>query len=367
MHKVFEGISRRDFLKYCGYVASMLGLSEVYVPEIAQALENAAKKPPVVWINGQTCTGCQISTLNSRKPTAADVILDTISIRFLGTVMAGAGDLAIKTLEDTIENEKGKYVLVVEGGIPTAENGRFCTVGEKDGKPITFVEWVKKAGKNAHAVIALGTCSSFGGIPAANPQTKVKPASEILKGTPVVNVSGCPPHPDWFIGTVVKLLLFGKEKVVAGLDNHGRPLEFYGKSVHDNCPRRHWFEAGQFVKDWNDPEKVHLCLFLKGCKGPHSFADCPERHWNDGINWCIGANAPCHGCVQPEFYKDFAPLYERMPDVSIPAIAGYEVSADKIGAILGIATVAGIGVHLVGQVMTGRLGTGGPREGGGEK
>jgi len=364
VHKVFKGISRRDFLKYCASVAAMLGLSEMYVPQIAQALEDAVGKTPVVWINGQSCTGCTISTINSREPTAADIILDTISIRFMETIMASAGDLAIKTLDDTIKEEKGKYVLVVEGGVPTAEKGRFCNVGEKDGKAISFVDWVKKAGKNAHAVVAIGTCSSFGGIPSANPETKVKPVSEILEGTPVVNISGCPPHPDWFVGALVKLLLFGKDKLVKDLDDHGRPLEFYGSTIHDNCPRRHWFEAGQFIKDWNDPEQAHLCLLLKGCKGPQTFADCPERHWNDGNNWCIGANAPCHGCVQPEFYKGFAPLYEKMPDVSIPGIAGFEVSADKIGAILGIATLAGIGVHFVGQVATGRLGKGGPKEGG---
>lgn len=366
VQKVFERISRRDFLKYCGSIAAVLGLSELYVPQIARALTDAAKKPPIIWIDGQACTGCTISVLNSREPTAGDVILDTISIRFMQTIMASAGDTAIKTLEDTIEKEKGKYVLVVEGGVPTAEDGRFCNVGEKDGKPITFANWVKKAGKNALVVIAIGTCSSFGGIPSANPQMQVRPVSEVLKGTPVVNVSGCPPHPDWFVGTVVKLLLFGAGKLIKDLDKHGRPLDFYGEMIHDNCPRRHWFEAGQFVRDWNDPEQAHFCLLLKGCKGPHTFADCPERHWNDGTNWCIGANAPCHGCVQPEFYKGFAPLYEKMPDVSIPAIAGYEVSADRIGAILGIVTLAGIGVHFVGQMATGRLGKGGPREGGGK-
>ena len=364
MHEALNGISRRDFLKYCGSIAAMLGLSELYVPQIANALEDAAKKPPVVWINGQACTGCLISLLNSRKPGAADVILDTISLRFQETVMASAGDLAIKTLDDTIAEQKGKYILLVEGGVPTAEDGRFCRVGEKDGKPVAFVDWVEKAGKNAMAVVAVGTCSAYGGIPAANPQTGVKPVSEILKGTPVVNVPGCPPHPDWIIGTLVELLVFGREKLVKNLDRHGRPLTFYSKTVHDNCPRRHWFEAGQFLTDWNDPEQAHLCLFLKGCKGPQSFADCPKRHWNEGINWCIGANAPCNGCVQPEFYKDFAPLYEKLPDVNVPAIAGYEVGADKIGAILGIVTLAGIGAHFVGQVATGRLGKGGPREGG---
>lgn len=364
MYKVVEKISRRDFLKYCGSIAAMLGLPELYVPQIARALEDAARKPPVVWLNGQSCTGCTISAINSRKPTAADIILDTVSIRFMETIMASAGDVAIKTLEDTIKEEKGKYILVIEGGVPTAKGGRFCNVGEKDGKPISFVSWVEKAGKNAMAVIAIGTCSSFGGIPAANPHTKVKPVSEILDGTPVVNISGCPPHPDWFVGTLVKLLLFGRDRLIKDLDRYGRPEEFYGQTIHDNCPRRHWFEAGQFLKDWNESNQSHLCLFLKGCKGPHTYADCPKRLWNDGTNWCIGANAPCHGCVQPEFYKGFAPLYERMPDVSIPAIAGYEVSADKIGAILGIVTLAGMGVHFAGQVATGRLGKGGPKEGG---
>lgn len=366
MTSLFGKLSRREFMKYCSALAAMLGLSEMYVPQIAGALEKAAAgKTPIIWLQGQGCSGCTVSLLNSREPTAAEIILDILSIRFHPTVMASAGELALSTIDETMEKANGNYVLVVEGAIPTKEDGKFCIIGEREGKEITMVDEVKRVAANALAVLAVGTCATYGGIPAANKvNTGASGVSEVLPDTPVVNIPGCPAHPDWMVGTIVKLLLFGKEEVVAGLDANGRPKEFYGTLIHDNCPRRHWFEAGKFVEDFNDPDQQELCLLLKGCKGPATYADCPLRKWNDAINFCIDNNHPCQGCVQPEFYAEFAPLYVKPEDVAIPGIAGYEVSADRIAAVLGIATAVGIGVHLVGQIATGRFGKGGPSEGG---
>ncbi|MDI6689869.1 MAG: hydrogenase small subunit [Actinomycetota bacterium] len=358
MESIFKGLSRRDFLKYCASIAAMLGLSEIYVPQIAAALEEAAKgKPPVIWMQGQSCAGCTVSFINSREPTPAELVLDILSVRFHPNIMAAAGDVALNAIETTMEEAKGKYVYIFEGALPTAEEGRFCEIGET-----SAVDWVKKVAKDAHAVIAIGACASFGGIPAANRETTGASSVQDILGTPVVKIPGCPAHPDWVIGTVVKLLLFGKDAVLDGLDKYGRPKEFYGTLIHDNCPRRHWFEAGKFVEDFNDPEQANYCLLLKGCKGPFTYADCPKRKWNSGTNFCIDANAPCQGCTQPEFYAKFSPLYEKLPEIGIPGIAGYEVSADTIAKVLGIVTAAGIGLHLVGQIATGRLGKGGPPE-----
>lgn len=362
MESILGKLSRRDFLKYCSGIAVALGLSQSYVPKIAKALEEAAAgKTPVIWLQGQNCTGCSISFLNSEEPTPGELILDILSVKFQPNVMAASGDLATGVIEETMKEKKGKYVFVVEGAIPTKDGGVYCEVGEKDGKGIVFKEWVEKVSKDALAVVAMGTCATYGGIPAAG-VTGAKSASEILGDTPVVNIAGCAPHPDWLVGTIVQLLLFGKDEVVEGLDEHGRPKAFYGTLIHDNCPRRNWFEAGKFLVDWNDPQQQDYCLLLKGCKGPVTHADCPKRGWNGGTSWCIKAGSPCIGCCEPAFYKDLTPIYEKMPDVSIPGIAGYTVTADGIGKVLGVATAVGIGAHLVGQIATGRLGKGGPRE-----
>lgn len=357
MGEKIAGLNRRDFLRFCAATAAILGLSESYIPQIAEALTAAAKKPPLIWLNSQSCTGCTISTLNSNYPTAAEIVLDVLSIRFMETVMAASGEQALKALDDTIASEKGKYYLVVEGSIPTKDN-RFCLVGEAEGKPIPMADWIKKAAAGAKGVVAVGACATHGGIPAAG-YTEAVGVGKFL-GQKVINLPGCPAHPDWVIGTIVNILTFGLDKTLAGLDDFGRPKVFYGQLVHDNCPRRHYFEAGRFVEDWNDPAQTEYCLFEKGCKGPLTYADCPKRGWNSNVNWCIKAGSPCLGCASPDFYGKLSPLYQRSADVKLPLVG--EATADTVGKWAGIAAAAGIGLHLVGQAATGRLGKGGRRE-----
>lgn len=357
MGEKIVGLSRREFLRFCAAVAAMLGLSENYVPQIARALTAASKKPPLIWLNGQSCTGCTISTLNSGHPSAAEIVLDVLSVRFLETVMAASGEQALKVLDETIEQAQGQYFLVVEGSVPAKDN-RFCLIGEADGQPIPFAEWVKKAAAGAKGVIAVGACAAHGGIPAAG----------FTEGTgiggyldqKVIKLPGCPPHPDWVVGTVVSLLTFGLKKTLAGLDGFGRPEVFYGQLIHDNCPRRHWFEAGMFIENWNDPAQTEYCLLKKGCKGPVTYADCPKRGWNSSVNWCIKAGAPCVGCASLDFYQKLSPLYQQSPDIKLPYAS--QATADQIGKWAGVAAAAGIGLHLIGQIATGRLGKSGRRK-----
>jgi hydrogenase small subunit len=173
------------------------------------------------------------------------------------------------------------------------------------------------------AVIALGTCAAFGGIPAAAPNpTGARPVKEFLdsKGIskPLVNIPGCPPHPDWFTGTVAGIILNGLP-TADDLDDLLRPKAFYGKLIHENCPRRAYFDEGKFAKNPGDEG----CLYGLGCKGPITYADCPLRRWNNGTNWVIGAGAPCNGCTQPEFPDGTAPFYEKLVDVELPTIGAY--------------------------------------------
>jgi hydrogenase small subunit len=273
---------------------------------------------PVLWIQGAGCSGCSVSVLNATSPTIKNVIIDEVvpgrhlSLKFHPTVMAGQGGEAVGAMIEVIEKHRGGYVLVVEGSVQTGAEGDFCRIGERSGKHVRFMDITAEAGKSALAVVALGTCASYGGLPAWSPNptraTGVADffAKEGIK-TPVVNVPGCPPHPDWFIGTVAHLLLHGLP-TAADVDDVGRPLLFYGKLIHETCPRRPYFDAGQFARKPGDDG----CLYELGCKGPITYADCPTRLWNNGVNWCVGAGAPCAGCVEPDFPHLTAPVYGKV-------------------------------------------------------
>lgn len=287
------------------------------------------KEVPLVWLAASACTGCSISLLNSASPTIKNILIDQIipgvhiNLRFHATIMAGAGEQVIKVLEDTVVEKKGEYVLVVDGAIPTATNAMYCVMGERDGKPVSMEIRLEELAKDALAILAVGTCASFGGIPAAAPNPSgCKSVREILEAKgitkPLINIPGCPPHPDWFVGTVASILLNGLPKA-EDLDDNLRPLAFYGKLIHENCPRRAYFDEGKFAKKPGDEG----CLYELGCKGPITYADCPLRQWNNGTNWVIGAGAPCNGCTQPEFPDLMSPFYEKLKDVELPVIGAY--------------------------------------------
>lgn len=316
-------ITRRDFMKVFGAGAAAVGLAGVLAscrvpPEggTAEAVlpvlqEVASGRPSVIWLQGSGCTGCSVSLLNTVHPDIAEVLTKIISLDAHPTVMAATGDLATAVFEDAVTNKAGEFILVVEGAIPTAENGLYGTFGENSHGPQTILDWTQKLGNSAMAVVAVGTCAAFGGIPAAEPNpTGAKSVSDVL-GKPVVNIPGCPPHPDWIVGTLAHVLLFG----VPELDEYGRPLLFYDKVIHYNCPRYWDFERQNYAQKLSDDG----CLVFLGCKGPIAHADCAQRHWNNGVNWCIGGHAPCIGCVQPEFPDDLSPLYAKLPDEKIPA------------------------------------------------
>ncbi len=313
MREILKGISRRDFIKHSASMAALLGLSELYVPQIAAALENAAKKPAVLWLNGSGCTGCTVSLINSEHPTPAEIVLGILSIRYMETVMAASGHVAEKQFEDTVH--EGGYVFVMEGAIPTAENGAYCMIGGK-----SVMEIAKEAAANSVYNVAVGSCACYGGIPAGDPNpTGCKGLKDVVGGT-VVNIPGCPAHPDWMVGTITHILLFGE---VPELDEHGRPKMFFGKVIHENCQRRTGYELGHWVKNFGEEEtEMDYCMGGKGCRGPVTHADCPSRLWNSGTNYCIAASAPCAGCVEPDFpdFKDadgkIISLYAPIPEVA---------------------------------------------------
>ncbi len=280
--------------------------------------QSSTEEFSVIWLQGAACTGCSVTILNSVSPSIKNVLIDEVipgkhvNLRFHPNVMAGSGDMVIKVLTDTRQQKKGRYILVVEGAVPMAQDGIYCIIGEEKGKAVSMVSRLESLASDALAVIAFGTCASFGGIPAAKPNpTQCFSVEEALKtariNTPVVNIPGCPPHPDWFVGTVASVLLFGLPKP-EDLDENKRPKAFFGALIHENCPRRSYYNEEKFAKKLSDPG----CLYELGCKGPVTYADCPTRLWNNGVNWCIGSGAPCMGCVEPGFPDLVSPLYEKM-------------------------------------------------------
>lgn len=304
------GLTRREFLRICGGGIAGISLSQMFIPEVVEALEKAAAgRPPVLWIQGAGCSGCSVSLLNTTHPTISEVLLKIIDLRFHPTIMAASGEMAIEALQETASKNKGKYVLAVEGGIPVGDGGRYCITGEKEGKEFSMVDWTTDLGKDAAAVLAVGTCATFGGIQAARPNpTGAVGVKELFNmkriKTPVVNVSGCPPHPDWIVGTIAHILLYGMPE----LDELNRPKVFYGELLHDHCPYRGFYDEEVFCKDFNDKEG---CRYKLGCKGPEVYCDAWKRGFNSGVNWCV-RNATCIGCVEPNFWDAFTPLYESL-------------------------------------------------------
>ena len=337
--------TRRDFLKIAGASLALLGLSQALTPKVVKALESTSGKPAVIWLEGQDCAGCTESFLNSQEPLAVSLLLDTISLRYHETAMAASGYHSEEALEATIA--EGGYILVIEGSIPLAEDGLYCTVGGK-----TFRDIVHDAAENAAAIICVGSCATYGGIPAAGPTDAV---GYLFRGTkkhhyydnvtgdkPVINLPTCPLHPERLVAVIVHYLTFG---TVPPLDDFNRPIAFYGTLQHENCERRGQFEAGRFLTDWGDPDQQGWCLYLKGCRGPWSYHDCWKRLWNNRTSYCIASNTPCVGCSEPEFYKNFSPLYKRQFDIELPGIG--RVSIDKVMATIAGVTAAGVGIDML--------------------
>ncbi|MBO8126654.1 MAG: hydrogenase small subunit [Firmicutes bacterium] len=345
--ELFREVSRRDFLKLCGGVAAALGLSEVSVPEVAEVLAASSKKPPVVWLEFGSCSGCSTSFLNADSPNAVDVLLNHLSVRYIEVIMAAQGAMTEEVLHETITNEAGEYIVVVEGVVPT-KDGYGMIAGRN------FYEVLEEVAANAKAVIALGSCSAFGGIPGAKPNPgEVKPVSELIGKEKVINIPGCPANPSWLLTTVVHVLMFGMPE----LDSYGRPKVIFGQCIHDNCERRASFDEGMYVEKYGDEEIGRdYCLVKVGCKGPNTFSNCPQVRWNSGKSWCVGVGAGCIGCVEPGWPDAFMPFHDRLPDIALPGYAGLRADADLVGTVLGAATAIGIGAHLVGAAAKGKLG-----------
>ncbi len=292
-------LNRREFLKIMGGTAAAFAFPSVMLQGCKKALEEASKRLPVIWIQGQSCSGCSISLLNKFDPDIASVITEYISLNFHQTVMAGTGDVAIRVLEDALEKKRKDFVLVVEGSIPT-KSEEYCTIGEVHGRRVGVREWVEKLGESAKLVVSVGTCSAFGGIPAALPMdgsgnpTGAISTAKLLKGKTVVNIPGCPPHPDWIVGSLLYVILKGQ---LPKLDSYNRPELYFGTTAHELCERLGSYKSGKFAKQWGDEG----CLYQLGCLGIDSGCDIPRRKWVGTFNSCTNCGGGCIGCTEDVF------------------------------------------------------------------
>ncbi|HTT18550.1 MAG TPA: hydrogenase small subunit [Candidatus Sulfotelmatobacter sp.] len=330
-----KGYDRRDFLRFCSFAAAIAGIEASAFSKVVHALETQPR-PPVVWLHFQECTCCSESFIRSSHPLVADVLLDSISLDYTETLQAGAGHQAEKSLQDTIKNYAGKYILLVEGSIPTNDGGIYCTIAGRTAEDI-----LQEAAKDAAAVIAWGSCASNGCIQSAKPNpTGATPVHKLI-GKPVINVPGCPPIADVMTGVVTHLLVLGSAPELDGL---GRPKEFYSRRVHDTCYRRAYYDAGLFVESFDDEKaRKGYCLYKMGCRGPVTYNACSVTKWNGATSYPIQSGHGCIGCSEAGFW-DNGPFYQHL--ASFPGF-GIESTADSVGTVVGIAAVGGIALHAI--------------------
>jgi hydrogenase small subunit len=336
-----RGISRREFVGFCGTVAATLALPRAAGAAIAQAVERGAK-PSLIWLEFQDCAGNTESFLRAGRPTAAEIFLDTLSVDYHETLMAAAGHQAEQALTDTVKGKKGQYIVIIEGAIPTGADGAYCTIGGR-----AALDIARDACAGAAATIAIGTCAAFGGLPAAapNPTGALSVADAVPGVKNLINLSACPANGENLTALILYYMTFHRWPP---LDALRRPLFAYGKSIHDNCERRAHFDAGQYVEEWGDlGHRTGYCLYKMGCKGPVAFQNCPNIHWNDGTNWPIGCGHPCIGCAEPDFWDRMTPFYSHLSGV--PGF-GLHSDVDKIGAAATVAVAAAFAGHGLIQI-----------------
>jgi hydrogenase small subunit len=324
-----RGISRRTFLKLCAVATSAMALPPAMIPRVAAALEKAVR-PSVIWLSFQECTGCTESLTRSHAPTLESLIFDSISLDYHHTLQAASGTAAEAARDEAMKEFNGKYLLIVDGSIPTKDDGVYSTIAGR-----TNIDMLKEAAAGAAAV---GTCASFGGIPYANPNpTGAVPVSELVTDKPIINVSGCPPIPVVITGVLAHYLTFGE---IPALDSLGRPLAFFGESIHDRCYRRPFYDQGKFAKSFDDEgARNGWCLFELGCKGPTTHNACATKKWNGGLSFPIESGHPCLGCSEPNFW-DGGGFYKALSTTTRPLSdwAGAAVVAGAaVGAAAGVA------------------------------
>jgi hydrogenase small subunit len=344
-------------MKYCSIAAGAIGLTATDLMKLEKSVAYDGGLP-VVWINGQACTGCTVSLANSvYYQTLQELTLygepsQTIDLRYNETLMAAMSNEA--TTLGAVTN--GTFVLAIEGAIPTGpaapNDGFYCETGAFGGVTDAFKDTVTflSTNTNCAAVLCMGTCAAYGGIPAAAgnvtgskgfldyiQSTETRDSWITIRGK-TVNIPGCPPNPNWMVGTIAYVLSRLTEGVkIPSLDALRRPRIYFGERQCNYCDRFDNSKGDEAQTGFvgvnptltynrltvNEPDRIGdkdqnlpggWCLKMAGCKGSRTKGDCSWRKWHSpgyaqiGINWCVGAGAPCQGCTQNFFPDRMSPF-----------------------------------------------------------
>lgn len=339
-------LSRRQFLQLCMSTVLTTTLSDRLLPVVREAFaQGTSRRMPAIWLELGSCTGNSISLDNAVNPSFLQLLTEMLDMRYNWLLNAAHGDLAVQALLDTVAKEAGNFLLIVEGAVLTADNGRFNHIFLRNGEMVTGLSALTEFAAKAKYVVAVGDCACFGGPAAAQPNLGgAKGVSQVVTAKPVINIAGCPAHPDWMTGTFTHLLLYGMPE----LDSYNRPKLFFGRTIHDQCQRRQQFEDGIFAAFPGEPG----CLYKVGCKGPVTHADCPTREWNHYVNWPVKAGAPCIGCASPHFPDGLMPFYSRLPNVQTRATV---VNIQKAGVLFAALGAGAVATHLAAGVFARRI------------
>jgi len=329
-----QGISRRGFLKFCAAAATAMALPPSMAPAIAAAL-GSVTRPSVIWLSFQECTGCTESFTRSHLPTLESLIFDAISLDYHHTLQAASGHAAEEAREMAMEKNKGKYLVIVDGSIPMGEGGVYSTIAG-----ISNIDMLRDTVENAAAVLAVGSCAAFGGLPNAEPNpTGAVSVSELMDSgeiasKPLINIPGCPPIPVVITGVVAHYLTFGS---IPELDHLSRPTSFYGDTIHDRCYRRTFYDQGKFAETFDDEgARLGWCLYKLGCKGPTTYNACATTKWNGGTSFPIESGHGCLGCSEPKFW-DAGGFYEALSEPT-GALGTAAKAAVGVGVAVGAAS-----------------------------
>lgn len=288
-------VNRRNFLKMAAALAATFG-NRGLSSEVQAALRQVepGQVPKLLYLQGLSCTGCSISLLQADSPSPAAMITEFSQLAFHTDLSSTSGPQAMELINSFIDGKAGEYFLAIEGAIP-ADMPSACVIAHKP-----FADYLERAARTMSGAVAVGSCACDGGIPAAegNPTGAIGLREfyrrRNINDKLIIDVRGCPCHPDWLWHTITHLVMVGLPELT-----NGAPRSFFRRRLHELCPRYYDFQEEIFAEKLGE----RGCLFKLGCLGPVTFADCPTRWWNGGRTWCIDANAPCIGCASPDFAR----------------------------------------------------------------
>jgi hydrogenase small subunit len=296
-------------------------------------------KPTVhlLWINaGLSCDGDSVALTAATQPSIEEIVLGAlpglpnVAVHW-PLIDYDTGEPFIEWFWKGIRGEIDPFVLVVEGSIPNEaikKEGYWAAFGNdpETGQPMTTSEWLDRLAPRAWAIVAAGTCACYGGIHgmAGNPTGAMGVADHLgwdyrgKSGAPIVNVPGCPTHPDNLSETLLYLLYqaTGAAPMIP-LDNELRPTWLFGNTVHEGCDRAGYYEQGDFAKTYDSPK----CSVKLGCWGPVVKCNVPKRGWINGIGGCPNVGGICIGCTMPGFPDKFMPFMEEPPGAKLSSTA----------------------------------------------